>query len=131
MLALDITRIKETEFEASAVLDGNALVFRMWGNADLRISGPLGPFLDSVDHEARRQKVSEVVADLRELVFMNSSCLKEFVRWVAHVEDKGAGTRPYQIRFLSDPTAQWQTRSLQALRAFAPDLISIEIPAQT
>ena len=126
MTALDITRIKDTEFEASANLDGEKLTFRLWGNADLRVSGPLGPFLDSVDHEARRHQVREVVADLRELVFMNSSCLKEFVRWVAQVEDKVA--RPYHIRFLSDPSAQWQTRSLQALRAFAPELVTIEIP---
>jgi hypothetical protein len=125
MTAIDIPGIKDTEFEASAALDGAALVFRMWGNADLRVNGPLGPFLDSIDHEARRQNVSEVVADLRELVFMNSSCLKEFVRWVAHVEEKGAS--PYHIRFLSDPAAQWQTRSLQALRAFAPNLVTIEI----
>jgi hypothetical protein len=124
MITIDIPGIKDIEFEASAALDGDALVFRMWGNADLRVNGPLGPFLDSIDHEARRRNVSEVVADLRELVFMNSSCLKEFVRWVAHAEERGAS--PYHIRFLSDPTAQWQTRSLQALRAFAPSLISIE-----
>jgi hypothetical protein len=129
MTALDIPGIKDTEFEASAAVDGDALVFRMWGNADLRVNGPLGPFLDSVDHEARRRSAREVVADLRELVFMNSACLKEFVRWVAHVEERGGGA--YYIRFLSDPTAQWQTRSLQALRAFAPSLISIEadVPA--
>ena len=47
-------------------------------------------------------------------------------RIIAHVEEKGS--IPYQIRFLSDPTAQWQARSLQALRAFAPSLISIETP---
>ena len=125
MTALDIPGIKDTEFEASAAVDGDALVFRMWGNADLRVNGPLGPFLDSIDHEARAHEVREVVADLRELVFMNSSCLKEFVRWVAHVEEQPA--RPYRIRFLSDPSAQWQARSLQALRAFAPGLITIEI----
>src|SRR5215831_9653273 len=124
MITVEIPGIKDTEFEASAALDGDALVFRMWGNADLRVNGPLGPFLDSIDHEARRHEVREVVADLRELVFMNSSCLKEFVRWVAHAEERG--TSPYHIRFLSDPTAQWQTRSLQALRAFAPSLISID-----
>ena len=33
----------------------------------------------------------------------------------------------YRIRFLSDPDAQWQSRSLQALRAFAPNLVTIEI----
>ena len=73
---------------------------RLWGNADLRVNGPLGPFLDQVDDQARRNHMGEVVADFRELVFMNSSCLKEFVRWIAQVEERA---EHYRIRFLSDP----------------------------
>ena len=73
----------------------------------------------------RAQFSGEVVADFRELVFMNSSCLKEFVRWIAQVEERPE--EHYRIRFLSAPDAQWQSRSLQALRAFAPNLVTIEI----
>jgi hypothetical protein len=69
--------------------------------------------------------MGEVVADFRELAFMNSSCLKEFVRWIAQVDERTDDH--YRIRFLSDPGAQWQSRSLQALRAFAPNLVTIEI----
>ena len=124
MAAVQITGIKDTEFEATAAVDGHALVMRLWGNADLRVNAPLGPFLDSIDDEARRGHMGEVVADFRELAFMNSSCLKEFVRWIAQVEESA---EHYRIRFLSDPDAQWQSRSLQALRAFAPNLVTIEI----
>ena len=88
MAAVQITGIKDTEFEATAAVDGHALVMRLWGNADLRVNGPLGPFLDSIDDEARRGHMGEVVADFRELVFMNSSCLKEFVRWIAQVDER-------------------------------------------
>lgn len=119
-----IPGIKDSEFEATAAVDGGSLVMRLWGNADLRVNGPLGPFLDQVDDQARRNHMGEVVADFRELVFMNSSCLKEFVRWIAQVEERADH---YRIRFLSDPDAQWQSRSLQALRAFAPNLVTIEI----
>ena len=124
MATAQIPSIKDTEFEATAAMDGPSLVMRLSGNADLRVNGPLGPFLDSVDDEARRQHTGEVVADFRDLEFMNSSCLKEFVRWIAQVEE-----RPdhYRIKFLSDPDAHWQSRSLQALRAFAPDLVTIEV----
>ena len=126
MTAVNIPGIKDAEFEATAAVDGQALTVRLWGDADLRVSGPLGPFLDCVDEEARSHHLAEVVADFRELVFMNSSCLKEFVRWIARVEERP--DNPYRIRFLSDPGAQWQARSLQALRAFAPNLVSIDIP---
>jgi hypothetical protein len=125
MAAAAIPGIKDTEFEATATVDGTSLVMRLWGNADLRVNGPLGPFLDSVDDEARRNHMGEVVADFRELAFMNSSCLKEFVRWIAQVDERD---QHYRIRFLSAPDAQWQARSLQALRAFAPNLVTIEIP---
>ena len=124
MSTVEIPGIKDTEFEATAAVDGGSLVMRLWGNADLRVNGPLGPFLDQVDDQARRNHMGEVVADFRELVFMNSSCLKEFVRWIALVEERA---EHYRIRFLSDPAAQWQSRSLQALRAFAPNLVTIEI----
>jgi len=119
-----ISGIKDVEFEATAAFDGQALVLRLLGNADLRVNAPLGPFLDSVDDQARRAHTGEVVADFRQLVFMNSSCLKEFVRWIAQVDERA--TDHYRIRFLSDPSAQWQSRSLQALRAFAPNLVTIE-----
>ncbi|HXU60870.1 MAG TPA: hypothetical protein VN962_04170 [Polyangia bacterium] len=119
-----IQGIKDAEFEATAAFDGQALVLRLLGNADLRVNAPLGPFLDSVDDQARRAHTGEVVADFRQLVFMNSSCLKEFVRWIAQVDERA--TDHYRIRFLSDPSAQWQSRSLQALRAFAPNLVTIE-----
>jgi hypothetical protein len=98
---------------------------RLLGSADLRVNGPLGPFLDSIDDEARRQHMGEVVADFRQLEFMNSSCLKEFVRWIAQVEERPADH--YRIRFLSAPDAHWQARSLQALRAFAPNLVTIDV----
>ena len=123
MAVVVIPGIKDAEFEATASTDGKTLVMRLWGNADLRVNGPLGPFLDLVDDEAQRSHMGEVVADFRELVFMNSSCLKEFVRWIAQVDERA---QRYRIRFLSAPDAQWQARSLQALRAFAPNLVTIE-----
>ena len=43
MAAVQITGIKDTEFEATAAVDGQALVMRLWGNADLRVNAPLGP----------------------------------------------------------------------------------------
>ena len=51
--------------------------------------------------------------------------LPEFVRWIAQVDERD---QHYRIRFLSAPDAQWQSRSLQALRAFAPNLVTIEVP---
>ena len=67
MTPVEIPGIKDAEFEATAAVDGGSLVMRLWGNADLRVNGPLGPFLDQVDDQARRNHMGEVVADFREL----------------------------------------------------------------
>src|SRR6185436_11341728 len=63
MTSVEIPGIKDAEFEATAAVDGGSLVMRLWGNADLRVNGPLGPFLDQVDDQARRNHMGEVVAE--------------------------------------------------------------------
>ena len=120
----NIAAIKDAEFEASAVIEGNAIIMRLWGDADLRVNGALGPFLASVDEEACRSGLGEVVADFRELVFMNSSCIKGFVHWLGTVQEREEA-KQHRIRFLSDPAAHWQSRSLQALSAFAPKIVTV------
>jgi hypothetical protein len=122
---LNIPGIKDAEFEATAVAEAGSIMMRLWGNADLRVNQALGSFLESIDQEARKQAVGEVVTDVRELVFMNSSCLKEFLRWIAQIEERGDAA--YRIRFISDATIQWQARSLHALHAFAPNLVTVEL----
>jgi hypothetical protein len=74
--------------------------------------------------EARRPGVREVLVDLRELEFMNSSCFKHFVTWICEVHD--APALAPRFRFRSDPRRLWQRRSLHALSGLAGGLVSIE-----
>jgi hypothetical protein len=75
--------------------------------------------------EAVRLSASKVIVDFRELEFMNSSCFKIFVAWLAQVRDLEA-TQQYRIHLLSNPNLLWQRRSLAALSCFAVDLVAIE-----
>ncbi len=104
--------------------DGDALVVRMAGTADMRAMEPLDRYLRSAHAEALRLRVPQAVVDLRPLEFMNSSCFKTFVTWIESVVEAPAESR-YKIRFLSSPERGWQKRSLTALSYFAPDLITI------
>jgi hypothetical protein len=56
---------------------------------------------------------------------MNSSCLKALVTWLSNVQRRPA-TQQYKIRFLQEPAAHWQMRSLGALAAFAPGIVQVE-----
>ncbi|MET0791344.1 MAG: hypothetical protein ABW061_07455 [Polyangiaceae bacterium] len=54
----------------------HALVVRMTGTADLRVTETVEKLLTTVHQQAAAGPVSEVKVDLRGLEFMNSSCFK-------------------------------------------------------
>lgn len=63
--------------------------------------------------------------DVRQLEFMNSSCLKSLVWWITAVQ-KQSGERKYRIVFVSSPSVFWQRRSLNPLACLASDFVTIQ-----
>jgi hypothetical protein len=112
------------ELCARLIREDTALVAKLWGTADLRVTDSVEAILNRVHQKAIELGISEVRMDLRELEFMNSSCFKSFVSWISEVSDMPSGQ--YRIRFLSNPSILWQRRSLHALSCFAAELITIE-----
>lgn len=125
MSVVVVAEVSAGDFKASASHDGARVVARCAGNADLRAGEALDRLLAAIDAEAQRLQVPEVAVDLRDLEFMNASCFKRFVTWIGRIQEQ-APRRQYKIRFLSNPKFRWQERSLQALRCFALELITIE-----
>jgi hypothetical protein len=106
-------------------LVGRTLRLQVSGSADGEIQPMLPGYLRQVQSEAERLGVGEVVVDLHELYFMNSSCFKAFVTWMDALGK--AGARPsYSLRFLKDRNLNWQTRSLDALRRMAMEAVIVE-----
>jgi hypothetical protein len=116
--------IEDIDFTARAGSGGGGLHVTLVGNADLNVKAELERFMAAVHEEARRVGAAEVVVDLQQLEFMNSSCLKSLVWWISAVHDLAAAHR-YHITFLSSPTMHWQRRSLNALAGLAGDVVSI------
>ena len=112
------------ELRARLTLEEGALVAKLSGTADLRVTDSVEAILTRVHQQALELSISEVRMDLRELEFMNSSCFKSFVSWISEVSDLTSGQ--YRIRFLSNPSILWQRRSLHALSCFAAELVTIE-----
>jgi hypothetical protein len=117
--------IEDADFRATGHFEDTRLDLRMWGNADLRAKARLDVFLDAADRQSVAAGVKEVVVDFRELVFMNSSCLKALVTWLGRAQERPAHER-YTIRFIKEPAAHWQMRSFKALAAFAGDILTVE-----
>jgi hypothetical protein len=123
MTDIDLAPLSIGECMLKARRDGDVLVAVVTGTADMRATEGIGTWLDAFHAEATRQRVDEVVVDMRELEFMNSSCFKGFVTWITTMRE---AEHRYRIKILSNSTLHWQRRGLPTLRCFAADLISIE-----
>jgi hypothetical protein len=125
MQSASLEPIQESDFRATGSLAASRLTVHLWGQADQRTNIRLDTFLQAADRECLAAGVKEVVVDFRELVFMNSSCLKSLVTWLRRVHDHPPEHR-YAIRFLHEPEAHWQIRSFSALAAFGRGFLTIE-----
>src|SRR5262249_29209743 len=113
------------DFSATMRRQDERVVATLRGTAAIGAHTSVGELLERMHVEATRAPTSECVVDLRELEFMNSSCFKSFVTWIGNIR-KLDSAQQYKVRFSSNPTIHWQKRSLDALRCFAVDLITID-----
>lgn len=120
----EVVSVKGDDFAAAAQHEGTAISAWLKGNADYAALDALDMLLDRIHAESRRLGINEVVIDLRQLEFMNSSCFKSFVSWITNIQELDAD-RQYKVKFLSNPNMHWQKRSLHSLRCFAVELISV------
>ncbi len=120
--------IQSAELNATVTVVDHALIVRLSGTADLRVTDTVEKLLSNVHAQATLDHLGEVKVDLRALEFMNSSCFKSFVSWISQVQEL-AESAQYRIHFFSNPAILWQRRSLNALSCFAAHLITIDSTA--
>jgi hypothetical protein len=124
-LALKVNDVSSPHFTTKSVLDGEAIVVDLSGNADAAVYDSLRAFLEAIDHEARRLSVHEMIFILRDLYFMNSSCLSLLARMISALVET-VGERPYRLRFRPSASLRWQRRSLQAISSVAKGLVLVD-----
>lgn len=120
-----LPRLSQPGFDLTTEEADGGLDLRFSGTADMHAIETLDAYLGEIHKAATQRQARRVRVDFRKLEFMNSSCFKSFVSWIGHVQD-AAPEKRYQIEFQSDPRMHWQRRSLNALRCFAMDLVSIQ-----
>lgn len=125
MSALQLPLLSPPGFSIVAEHRDQSLVLRFRGNADMSSIEPLDDYLHAVHREASSLAVESVIVDFRALEFMNSSCFKCFVEWLGKVQDLPPASR-YRVVFDSNRDMHWQRRSLNALRCFAMDVVTVE-----
>ena len=115
------------EIICTAEAEATDQVFRgtISGNASLSSRVVLDGFLASAHERMARDSLRKIVVDVRELAFLNSSCLKSLVGWILRIKEL-APDRRYLVTFVSNPELNWQQRSLFAISSLAPELVSLE-----
>jgi len=124
-MTLDLPKLSGAVMTAEGRLADGSLAVTFAGTADSETRDQLEVITKQVHVEALRLKMPEVIVDFRELEFMNSSCFKIFVSWLAQLRDLSADSQ-YRIQIRSNPNLLWQRRSLAALSCFAIDLVTIQ-----
>jgi len=97
---------------------------RLSGNADMAADAGLDVYLKTLHAEMMRLGRKRVNVDLRELYFMNSTCLKHLVTWITSIQEAPKMAR-YTISIQSNSVLRWQRRSLDALKNLGGDTIEI------
>jgi hypothetical protein len=123
-MSLTPLSVERPDFVASAELNERTVSARMAGTADLDVKKALDEFLVRLHEAARTTGVAEVIMDVRELKFMNSSCLKGLVTWIGTVQGLPL-TSQYRIVLTSRADLHWQRRSLHALSSLAAGLVTV------
>lgn len=120
----EVVSVSGEDFTGAAHHENQAMTAWLKGNADYSALDALEMLLARTHSEATRLKVQEIVVDLKQLEFMNSSCFKCFLSWISDIQELEP-ERQYKVKFLSNPRLHWQKRSLHSLRCFAVELISV------
>lgn len=116
------------ELGAVASVSDGVLELKLSGTADLRVSNDLPQLLGAVHDAALEHGSQRVTVDLMQLEFMNSSCIKAFVTWLARMQ-REPEQRQYRVVFVSNPEILWQKGSLRAFQCLAPDHVAVELRA--
>jgi hypothetical protein len=124
-MTLELPHVEGTVMSVEGGFGDGSIRIRFAGTADLEAKADLEAVVKKLHDEALRLSTTKVTVDFRDLEFMNSSCFKVFVAWLAQVRDLEP-SRQYRIHLVSNPNLHWQRRSLAALSCFAVDLVAIE-----
>jgi hypothetical protein len=120
---LKVQEVVSKGFTLAVVHDSKTPAVSFSGNGDSEAIEPLKLFLKALDKELLAKRETSVAMNLKDLYFMNSSCLKAFVAWIYGVSESG---KPYRIRLQTNPRLHWQARSMATLQRLAPKVVQIE-----
>lgn len=124
MTALDRIEVPQLQSVEIRVVPPAEVVMR--GTIAIPDPGPsLGGFFRAMHEAAVADALAELIVDVRQLTFVNSSAIRLFVDWATWVRSMTDAER-YVIRFRTDRRITWQRTSFTVLQSLARKAIAVE-----
>ena len=86
----------------------------------------LEPFIQEVHKEIIANKIKGIKVDIKDLKFLNSAGIREFVDWVMQL-NKLPDEKKYKIQFICSSRYKWQESSMSTLIYLNSSYLSKEI----
>ena len=127
-LMTEFTNIETPDLITRTTITKAQATVTMTGSAESTAMVEVAAFLQRLHERATRDRLGEVILDVRALQFMTSSCFKAFVGWIDRLQAQPPPGQ-YQVRFLYDERKHWQSRSLGALATLGTGIVRLETTA--
>lgn len=85
----------------------------------------LDPFIYSMHRYILYKKIKNIVIDLGELIYCNSSGIRCFMKWISLDYNLPPESR-YSIRIISNHDYHWQVTSVNIFGLIAPGIVDVE-----
>ena len=126
MNKLGIEPVSEERIIIDVLDSPNGVSVKFTGDIDMEDpSMILDPLFERVHNGVLDNNYKEVIADFRELNFLNSSGIKAVAKWImklSEVED----TQKYIIKIVHNKDITWQVTSLPTLTFLVPGAVQVE-----
>lgn len=120
---MQISEVQAASGEVSFRAEGNRIFVK--GEIDATSSRDfIAAFFELVHNMVLGENLTEVHIDVTELLFLNSSGIKEFLSWILRRNRLTPGKK-YRMNFIYDPTVTWQPITLARLRDLDRDAIML------
>jgi len=109
------------------VLDSPAgLTVKFTGDIDMEDpSIILDPLFEKIHNGILENRFKEVIADFRELNFLNSSGIKAVAKWIMKLSEVD-DSQKYIIKIIHNKDITWQVTSLPTLTFLVPGAVQVE-----
>ena len=126
MNKLGIEPVSEERIIIDVLDNPNGVTIKFIGDIDMEDpSIILDPLFEKVHNGVLENSYKEVMADFRELNFLNSSGIKAVAKWIMKLSEVD-DIQKYIIKIVHNKDITWQVTSLPTLTFLVPGAVQVE-----